>query len=197
MEENFQFDREKFKDVVHYVVDYAKDHFRPEALGNTKLHKILYFADMLRYLDTGKPLTGAEYQRQRFGPTARHLARSLATLEAEGRLSVTTRNYYGYVKSEYQPLTPPASNRLSVAEKGLIEEMVKFVCARTAAEISDFSHDDVWSSVPMGQRIPYYAAFAMFPAELTDEDIQDARQEAIRIAPLIEAEQEQRNGHVR
>ena len=59
--------------------------------------------------------------------------------------------------------------------------MVGFVCAHTAAEISEFSHDDVWSSVAMGERIPYYAAFAMFPAEVTDEDLAEAAEEAARL----------------
>jgi hypothetical protein len=194
MQEQFQFDREKFKLVVHYAVHHATYAYGPESLGNTKLHKILYLADMLHYLDTGRPLTGADYQRQRFGPTARHLTWALQALNAEGRVSVSKRNYYGYAKSKYESLVAPASSRLSDLETGLIEEMVGFVCARTAAEIGEFTHDDVWSSVPMGQRIPYFAAFAMFPAEVTDEDVEDATQEAIRLAPLIEAEQ--RDGEV-
>ena len=189
MQEHFQFDREKFKDVVHYVVHHVCVEYDPEVLGNTKLHKILYYSDMLRYLDTGSPLTGVDYQRQRFGPTARHLASALRELEVEGRVSVTTRNYYGYSKSEYHALTKPDLSRLSATDIPLIEDIVGFVCARTATEISDFSHDDVWSSVPMGGRIPYYAAFAMFPAEITDEDVEEAADEAVRISPLIEAEQ--------
>ena len=40
----------------------------------------------------------------------------------------------------------------------------------------------------MGQRIPYYAAFAMFPTEVTEEEVEAAADEAVRIAPLIEAE---------
>jgi hypothetical protein len=39
----------------------------------------------------------------------------------------------------------------------------------------------------MGERIPYYAAFAMFPTEVTDADLEDATQEAARLAPEIEA----------
>ena len=194
MQEHFQFDREKFKDVVHYAVHYATNAYAPDALGNTKLHKILYFTDMLRYLDTGRPLTGADYQRQRFGPTARHLTWALKVLQSDGRVLVSTSNYHGYAKSDYRSLSAPILDRLSNADTDLIEQMVAFVCARTAAEISEFSHDEVWSSVPMGQRIPYYAAFAMFPAEITDEDVEEATEEAMRIAPLIEAQQ--RDGQI-
>ena len=113
MQEHFQFDRQRFKDVVHYVVHYVGSHLGPEALGRTKLHRVLYFADMLHYLDVGTPLTGADYRRQRFGPAARRLTWALKTLEAEGRVSVATSNYYGYAKSEYRALAKPATDRLS------------------------------------------------------------------------------------
>jgi hypothetical protein len=34
----------------------------------------------------------------------------------------------------------------------------------------------------MGERIPYYAAFAMLPAEITDDDLAEAIEEAVRLA---------------
>jgi hypothetical protein len=190
MEEQIQFNRQKFKDVVHIIVHYAASAFGPDALGNTKLHKVLYFSDMLRYLASGAPLTGAEYQRQRFGPTARHLTSCLKELENEQRVRTSRVNYYGYQKAEYQPIAPPDLHSLSETELALIKDMAQFVCARSAVEISEFSHDDVWSSVPMGERIPYYAAFAMFPSELTDDDMEEAAAESLEIAPQIEVERE-------
>jgi hypothetical protein len=182
MQEQFQFDRERFKDVVHYVVHYVGSSLGPEVLGRTKLHRVLYFADMLHYLDSGTPLTGADYRRQRFGPAASRLTWALATLESEGRISAATRNYYGYDKSEYRALTEPATNRLSAGQRRLIEHLCSFVCAHSAAEIGEFCHDEVWSSVAMGERIPYYAALAMFPAEITDDDLAEAVEEAVRQA---------------
>jgi hypothetical protein len=182
MQEHFQFDRERFKDVVHYLVHHAGSKLDPGALGRTKLHKVLFLADMLHYLDTGGPLTGAEYRRQRFGPAARHLTWALKALEAEGRIVVSTHNYYGYDKSEYRALAPPRLDRLTSAQTQLIEHLVGFVCAHTAAEIGEFCHEDVWSSVSMGERIPYYAALAIFPAELTEDDLAEAAEEAVRLA---------------
>jgi uncharacterized phage-associated protein len=195
MQENFQFDREKFKDVVHYVIDYVCANLGTDVLGNTKLHKILYYSDILRYLDTGRPLTGVDYQRQKFGPTARHLTQALKELEGEGRVVVSQVNYYGYRKSEYRSLGRPGSARLSNDDTVLIEHVIAFVCTRTAVEISDFSHDEVWASVPMGERIPYYAALSMFPTEITDQDVENAADEAVRIAPIVEAEQRGRRIH--
>lgn len=190
MEEQIQFNRQKFKDVVHYVVHHVTTRYGAASLGNTKLHKVLYFSDMLRYLASGAPLTGADYQRQRFGPTARLLTSCLKELEREGRVRTEHVNYYGYSKAEYHALRSPDISGLSEPDRLLVEEMAEFVCARSAVEISEFSHDDVWSSVPMGERIPYYAAFAMFPSELTDEDMEEAGAESLELAPQIEAERE-------
>ena len=188
MDERFQFDREKFKDAVHYVVHFVTMNYGSSVLGNTKLHKILYYADMLHFLETGHPLTGADYLRQRFGPTARHLGWSLVDLQSDQRIAVTRSNYHGYSKSDYASLSEPPRGRLSNGEIELLEELSQFVCAHTATEISDFTHDDVWASVPMGARIPYYASFAMFPAEITDDDIDDANLETARLAPMVEAQ---------
>lgn len=194
MDEEFQFEREKFKDSVHFVIQHVCAHGGRDRLGNTKLHKILYYADVLRFLDTGRPLTGEDYLRQRFGPTARHLTWALKELESENRIALSTSNYFGYAKSEYEPLTAFHSNRLASDEIELITHVSEFVCEHTAHEISEFSHDEVWSSVGMGERIPYYAAFAMLPSELTEEDIADAASEADRIGPQIKAER--RAGHI-
>jgi uncharacterized phage-associated protein len=193
MQEEFRFDREKFKDAVHFVIHHVGGNGGRESLGSTKLHKILYYSDILRFLDTGQPLTGEDYLRQRFGPTARHLAWAVRELEREKRISIAKVNYFGYAKSEYNTAAEFRSNRLAADEIALITHVIEFVCQHTAHEISEFSHGEVWSSVAMGERIPYYAAFAMLPAELTDEDIGDAADEAIRLAPQIEAEKRDRH----
>ena len=189
MNENITFDVEKFKDLAHFVIHHVQENLDADSLGNVKLHKILYFSDFMSYLSTMKPLTGADYQRQKFGPTAKYLSAAVRQLVTEGRIEVTEAPYFGYVKKSYGALKPPWTNRLSPQEQALIVQVVEFVCGRSAAEISELSHDEVWSSVPMGARIPYYASFALVPAEVTDEDVQQAVRDVERLAPVIEAEQ--------
>lgn len=188
MNEAIQFDPEKFKDVVHFIISEVEGTHGQSALGNVKLHKILYYSDFLSYLSTMRPLTGADYQRQKFGPTARFLSSATRQLMGEGRIEVQDVDYFGYAKKNYLTATMPRTNRLTDEERSLIREVVNFVCGKSASEISEFSHDEVWSSVQMGDRIPYFAAYALFPAELTDEDMSEAADEAVRIAPLIMAE---------
>ncbi len=188
MQENYPFNISKFKDVIHLIVDHVGKDIGAECLGNTKLHKCLYYADILHFLDTMRPMTGAEYQRQKFGPTARHLTAALKQLADEGRVRTTNVPYYGYAKKEYSSLRQPEMTRLTNQEVEIVLHVVDFVCKKTATEISDFSHDDVWASVPMGSKIPYFAALAMFPSEFTADDIEDAEGELGSLAPAIEAE---------
>ena len=177
LDERIQFDRAKLLDVIHYVC--AKV---PTAeLGRIKLHKVLYFADMLNFAATGRPLTGVEYQKQAFGPVARHLSWAVRTLAEAGRLEVRRRNYFGFPKDDFVSLKAPDMSRLSSNEVQLIDDVTDFVCARSAREISELSHNAAWESVAIGERIPYYTAFDLQPVEITDEDVEWGASEARRI----------------
>lgn len=167
MVEDHQFDRQKFKAVVHYVAAST----RPEELGRVKLHKILYFADMLTYLAFGRPLTGEEYQKQQFGPTARHLGVALKELTADGRLNVSRALFYGFPKDTFESLEQPRSDLLSRDERRLLDDVIDDVCARSAREISEISHTAAWELAAIGESLPYFTAYLMAPAEVTDDDL--------------------------
>lgn len=177
------FDREKFKDVVHFICSNCA----PEDLGNVKLHKILYFSDMMAFLGNGVPLTGVEYRKQQFGPTASHLSWAISQLTRDGRLRVEERDYFGYRKKDYISLASVKSGALSNEECQLLLDVIGFVCQKSAREISEISHDTAWHAARMGEVIPYYAAYGLLPAEVSDLDIDEAVEEARRMRPLIDA----------
>jgi uncharacterized phage-associated protein len=166
MKHSVQFDREKFKEAIWFLASYCP----PDELGNVKLHKALYFADMLHYLDEGRPLTGAEYIKQRFGPTARHLSACASELAAEGKIEVRDRFHYGLPKRDYLPRQPFEPQRLSASELALLREIADVVRARSAKEISELSHNAAWETAAMGETLPYFSALALAPGEITDDD---------------------------
>ena len=178
------FSREQFKNVVHFIVSRCD----PEQLGNVKLHKILYFADMLHFMNNGTPLTGVDYQKQQFGPTARHLGSVLDELSREGRVRVATRKYYGFNKKDFISLEEPNSASIGNEAQALLMDVIDFVCGRSAKEISELSHDLAWETAKMGERIPYAAVFGLQPAEITEKDIEDCVREVRSARPAIEAE---------
>lgn len=161
-----QFDREKFKEAILLLTSYCP----PEELGNVKLHKMLYFADMLTFLEEGRPLTGVDYLKQKFGPTARHLTSAVDELAREGRLSVREAEYHGFFKKDYVPTAAFAAARLSKREQTLLREVADFVRGKTAKQISEISHNAAWEAAELGEVIPHFTALELVPVEVTDAD---------------------------
>ena len=174
----FQLDREKLKAAVWLIASYCPS----DELGNVKLHKILYFSDMLAFLNTGAPITGVEYQKQKFGPTARHLKPALDALVEEGKIEVRTENYFGLSKKAYVTLEPYRTNRLDDGEERLIREVADYVRGRSAREISELSHNAAWEAAEMGETIPYFTALRLVPVEVNESDRQWARDSALQHA---------------
>lgn len=173
-------DYERLLDVVHYICSKCD----PSELGNVKLHKILYFADMLHFVDTGRALTGVEYQKQQFGPCARHLTKAISDLQKQGRIRVERRDFYGFRKMDYISVQAPRLEHLANEKiMPLLDAVIEFACRHSAKEISELSHTAAWSSVSMGERIPYFTAYWLKYPEITEEDIEEAER---RVSQLPE-----------
>ena len=166
-EPKFQFDRNKFKEVVHFIVSISD----PCELTKVKLHKALYFSDVFSFLEKSQPITGVDYVKQKFGPTARHLAWALRELENEGSLESYDEEFYGYIARRFKNKTDCRATSISDDEKNIIRHFTQFVCGKTASEISDLSHNAAWHSVGIGEAIPYHRAIRILPAEVDDEDM--------------------------
>lgn len=171
-----EFDREKFLDAIHLIIHSCRD--TPELLGKTKLHKCLYYTDMLHYAVKGTAVTGVDYIKQPFGPTARYLDWGLKALRERGQISVHQEEYFGLGKYVFTSEEEPRTNRISVEERALLREVIAFVCERTAREISEISHAAPWQNAAMGERIPYSSAHLLLPPtrQPTERDVQYAEQ---------------------
>lgn len=169
-----QLDREKLKEAVLLIAS----HCPAAELGNVKLHKTLYYSDMLCFLNEGRPLTGVDYLKQKFGPVARHLTNALSALQEEGRIKVVDQDYYGFYKKTYIPTEEYRRDRLSEEEERLIREVADFVRGKSAKEISELSHNAAWESVELGEVIPYFTALRLVPTEINDSDRQWASEAA-------------------
>ena len=170
-----RFDREKLRAAILHVISTCK----PERLGAVKLHKVLYYSDMLLFLETGKAITGAQYRKRPFGPTCDAALSVLADLERESAVSVETVDYHGYLKKQFRLNAPADTNHLSGLEKAVLDEMVEFVCNNNSAKtISDFSHNMVWEMVEFGDIIPYHNAIHLIPSVPSQEALDWAEAEA-------------------
>lgn len=155
----------------------------PEDLGAVKLHKVLYYSDMLSYLDTGCPITGAEYRKRPFGPTCDALLPLIDDLARSHSIGVETVPYHGYRKKQFRLLRQADTNHLSLEEKELLDEMIEFVCKNHSAKtISEFSHGMVWEMVEFGDVIPYHNALHLIPSVPSDDAVEWGISEADAIA---------------
>jgi Protein of unknown function (DUF4065) len=82
-----QFDHNKFKALLHYIVWKAGD---KDDFGATKLYKVLWFSDARAFQLEGRSITGETYVREKFGPMPRHGLSIIDELEREGAIQVST-----------------------------------------------------------------------------------------------------------
>lgn len=161
-----QFDKAKLKAVILYACTKCGD----GELGAVKLHKVLYFLDMLHYADVGAPVTGSTYRKRALGPTNDQLLAVLREMKLAGEIDVREVDYFGYRKTEYVARVEPKIGLLGKRELALLDEVMDFVCARnTAKTISEFSHNRAWEMVDFGEEIPYNSVFVILPTQVSLE----------------------------
>lgn len=174
-----QFDREKLKAAVLYICSRCE----PSDLGAVKLHKVLYFSDMLHYAQVGTPITGSTYRKRPFGPTCEQLLPALAELQRDRSVEIRAQNFFGFVKKEYVARVESDTSRFNDLEKAALDEVIDFVCKRNSARsISELSHNRAWEQAEFGDVISYNTVFNLFPTQVSPETLEWASAEAENIA---------------
>jgi hypothetical protein len=166
LETPVQFDRAKLKTVILYTCAKCE----PMKPGIVKLHRVLYYADMLHYAFVGAPITGATYRKRSFGPACDDLLSTLRELRNEGAIDIRESEYFGYRRKEYVTRCHPEIDRLSVDALALLNDVIDFVCSNdTAKPIGDYSLDRPWEMAEFGDELPYHSAFHLFPTQVSEE----------------------------
>jgi len=169
-----EFDREKFKDAMHYVIARAGGH---AGFGAVKLYKALWFSDSKTYVLRGRPITGEQYIRQKHGPVPKHALEIMTELENEGRIKVRKAWFGDYGQWQFKSLLPASTARLDKEELQSLDHWIRCIDEEhTAQSISDESHDDyAWEIAKMNEPLPYYAFLANRLRDPTDEDFGRAK----------------------
>jgi Protein of unknown function (DUF4065) len=174
-----EFDRAKFKALVHYVI--WKAGAKP-GFGATKLNKVLWFADAKSFVLTGKPITGAKYIRERWGPVPHQIVPVRIELESEGVIRVWTERYHDRSTTKFKALVPPSPGVFTSGELQTINYWISYVAdEHTAASISEESHDYAWEIAKEGEEIPYYAFLVNRLRPSKGHELEWAREEARRL----------------
>jgi transcriptional regulator with XRE-family HTH domain len=147
----------KFKEVLLYLVNKTAD--KPN-IGQTALYKLLYFIDFDFYEKNFRPVMGATYIKNNFGPTPVSFAKIVRELENEGKLLEVKSNYFNYDQTRYMVTKEPQISLLSGVELKHIDDEIDRLANKSARELSDLSHIDTpWRVAKEREVLDYYHAF--------------------------------------
>jgi hypothetical protein len=154
--ESIVYDAPKFRELIVYIAQRSVE----ADIGDVKLNKILFFSDFYAYGFLGRPITGAEYQKQPMGPTARRLLPERRTLIEEGAIDVDEPRYLSPNRTTH-PNREPNTALFRDEELALVDEVIEMFKGSGTAEVSEFSHASSagWNVVEMRETIPYSTLF--------------------------------------
>lgn len=147
----------KFKQVLLYIL--GKVGGKPN-VGETVLHKLLYFIDFDYYEKFEENLMGATYIKNHHGPTSVELGSIIKEMQKQGELEAVNSQYFKYQQKKYLPRKRPNLDILSAREIKHIDDVLARLSDKNAAEIENYSHEDIpWKSAQEGQPLSYESVF--------------------------------------
>ncbi len=152
-----EFNREKFKDLIHQVAWQVRDR---DGWGLVKLFKVMWFFEARRYTVNGEVFSGGAYQRDTHGPRPRLAYQIIEELASEGRVSVRSEKFHSRTTRRPIALKPPKPGLLNESQARDLDYWISYVDGLSAAEISEESHDFGWEIADQGDDLPLYAILA-------------------------------------
>lgn len=156
---------EIYKALVHYIIYSCRNY--PARLGAIRLNKTLWFSDLISYQVSGDTITGETYVKREQGPVPRSILKILAELQEEGKIAVI-RPELKYEPKKYLSKCPPQWKLIKKEDEHIIEFVLDSLLGKTANEISEGTHEEIWRSARLGEEIPMFATLASGKGEITE-----------------------------
>ncbi|MFC1808206.1 type II toxin-antitoxin system antitoxin SocA domain-containing protein [Candidatus Omnitrophota bacterium] len=151
---------DKFKEVLLYILNRVGS--KPN-IGETVLYKLLYFIDFDFYEKYEEQLIGATYTKNHYGPTPNEFIKIVEEMEDRDLIKVRDK-YFQYPQTKYLPKREPDLSKLKGHEIDLIDNVLKKHSDKDAAEMTEYSHQDVpWLTTEDGEIIDYESVFYRTP----------------------------------
>ena len=152
-----QKDLDTFKQILLYVLNKAGG--KPN-VGETVLHKLLYFIDFDYYEKYEENLMGATYIKNHHGPTSVELQAILKDMQENGEIEAVNSRHFKYEQKKYLALKRPALDTLSARDIAHIDDVLARLSDKNAREMENYSHGDIpWQSAQDGQPLSYESVF--------------------------------------
>ena len=171
---------EKLAAAVAYL---AHRSLHDDRFGETKLVKLLYYADCAAYQRTGEPITGTTYIRMPHGPYPDDWQVNKRRLEESGFIQVVNEKISeAHTRRRALAGANASFDALTERDKTFLDEQLRRFRELTAAGIEEYSHDDVaWDVTDQGAPMPYELSGIRRPGPPDDETIARGRRIAKRI----------------
>lgn len=161
MNENIVFNKEKFKNMLHYIISKCKDN---DTVGRTVLFKLLYFSDFDFYELYEKSLSGETYIHKPQGPMPSHFYEAKDELIREGKIKEKSRLVIDYPRIRYFSLKPVDSSIFTEKELAVINNTINRRSHMRSGKISEYSHGDIpWRLTNEGEELNYESVFYRDP----------------------------------
>ena len=146
-----------FKQVLLYVLNKVGG---KSNVGETVLHKLLYFIDFDYYERFEENLMGATYIKNYHGPTSVELGEILKEMESDGEIESVQSEYFTYPQKKYLPRKQPDLSKLSARDIEHIDNVLSRLSDKNAKEMENYSHEDIpWKSAQDGKPLSYESVF--------------------------------------
>ena len=161
MNDDIEFDLDKFKAVVHYII--SKCGFK-DNVGRTVLYKLLYFSDFNFYEIYEESITGEKYIKKPRGPVPVHFIDATNELKDEGKIQIRKESRNNHFRYKYSSQSCPDLSLLRDDELELIDEVIDRLSDLYSNEISKYSHGDLpWRLAKNDKELNYEAVFYREP----------------------------------
>lgn len=136
-----EIERQKLLEAAAYFVTHTK------YCGLVKLFKLLYYADMLHFRETGRSITGLSYRALPYGPVPTDLYREVQEPSADMRAVLSIQSPPRGDADDQAPKSTkigvvgnPGTPDLTKRELRILREVSEVFSDVTAEQISDISH---------------------------------------------------------
>jgi uncharacterized phage-associated protein len=154
----------KMKELILYISHKSES---DETFGSTKLNKLLFFSDFSCYWETGKAITGQEYQKLEHGPAPRFMVSIVDEMKSKGELVIANRSYHNNTQKKPIALRLADLSLFTGREISIVDKVLDLLKDYNGSKISNLSHEfPCWQMTVIGETIPYESAL-LVKRELT------------------------------
>lgn len=157
---------DKLEEFVLFVIEASSE---DSSFAGTKLNKLVWLADFQAFCETGSTISGASYQKEKFGPIPRAMPIVLERLEREGRVKVKRVPMGGKTGKRPVALGKPNLSAFSPDQIAIAAKVIAENFHKNGSQMSHESHEHIaYKVAKMGETIPFSAWLVKKPRRTAD-----------------------------